>query len=115
MATMQSESWWTRLMDKFRGTTTPPKPRLDLPQIGDDGLLMEPPEYPLAEGEAASAEKPAGALSRWNKRDQTLAKLQEGYEKVTQVVEAVQNHLAEQGERTERICQALEKLAHSTT
>jgi hypothetical protein len=117
MTTMQTQTWWTRFLERLRGTTPKPTrfPSGELPEIGEDGLLMEAPEYPAPGEGDGQTEKPAGALSRWSKRDQTLAKLQEGYEKVTQVVEAVQNHLAEQGQRTERICVALEQLARSTS
>jgi hypothetical protein len=115
MSTLRTDSWWTRMMDRFRGST-PAKTRLDLPDVGEDGLLSEPAELlgPSSEGDGQS-ERPVGALARWSKRDQTLAKLQEGYERVTQVVEAVQKHLSEQGERTERIASALENLARTTS
>jgi chromosome segregation ATPase len=65
-------------------------------------------------GEVIS-ERPAstGALSRWSKRDQTLTQLQEGYQRFTQVIEDVQQHMVKQGERTDRICSSLEQLAKS--
>ncbi len=110
--TQTHASWWTRFVERLRGAP-PQRPRLDLPEVGEDGLLMDGVEYPGGPDGESPADKPVGALSRWTKRDQTLAKLQEGYERVTQVVEAVQKHLCEQGERTERICTALEHLARS--
>ncbi len=107
---MTQETWWTRLSGKLRrGAPTAADPHT-LPEVGEDGLLAEPAES--GDGDAG-AERPAGALSRWTRRDQTLAKLQEGYERVTQVVEEVQKHLATQGERTDRICSSLEQIARS--
>jgi hypothetical protein len=105
------ETWWTRLRDRLRGDAPSSEPPQHLPDVGDDGLLAEPVE--LAPPEGDTPEKPPGALTRWTRRDQTLVKLQEGYERVTQVVEEVQKHLATQGERTERICVSLEQLARS--
>jgi hypothetical protein len=107
----EQETWWTRFVRMLRGEPAPRRTS-ELPQVGEDGLLSEAADYPPAEGESP-AERPPGALARWSKRDQTLIKLQEGYEKVTQVVEEVQKHLATQGERTERICNSLEQLARS--
>lgn len=79
------------------------------PEVGEDGLLSSPADTPSDE---ETADRPP--LSRWSKRDQSLAQLQEGYERVTRVVDEIQKHLATQGERTERICTALEQLARST-
>ncbi len=110
MPTLKSNMWWTRLADRLR--SKPRRVSHDLPDIGEDGLLSDPVELMGPTDGETLADKPS-ALSRWTKRDQTLAKLQEGYERVTQVVEEVQKHLAMQGERTERICTSLEQLARS--
>ena len=71
--------------------------------VAEDGLLSEPSEFlgPSSEGDGQT-ERPVGALARWSKRDQTLAKLQEGYERVTQVVEAVQSQQFGRGGTTAR-------------
>lgn len=107
MTSLETGNWWTRLLERLAGRS--PK-GADLPRVGEDGLLSEPLDAVDAE---AAPERPAGALARWSKRDQTLMKLQEGYERVTQVVEEVQKHLAQQGERTERICVSLEQLSRA--
>ena len=111
----QEVSFWHRFVGLFRKDRPQAKSTADLPAAGDDGLLLEPAEYPEPlgpEGEAP-AERTANPLMRWGRRDQTLAKLQEGYERVNQVIEEIQKHLAQQGERTDRICTALETLARS--
>src|SRR5690349_19638198 len=111
MPTLKTNGWWSRLADRLRYKPIRPSQHR-LPQFGEDGLLTEPVELP-PEMEGETPEKPSGGLTRWSKRDQTLVKLQEGYERVTQLVEEVQKHLASQGERTERICVSLEQLARS--
>lgn len=113
MSTRRTDSWWTRFVDGLRGKPGAVRPA-DLPEVGEDGLLSEPVDFPTGEGDGAP-DRAATGLSRWSKRDQTLAKLQEGYERVTQVVEAVQQHLSEQGQRTERIATALENLSRNLT
>src|SRR3972149_3012014 len=64
-------------------------------------------------GEADLAPDKPGGLARWGRRDQTLVRLQEGYERLNQLIEDIQKHLAAQGERSERICGSLEQLARS--
>ena len=110
MTSPKTESWWARFCERLRGRPAARRPIDDLPEVGEDGLLAEGPEYLDGDG---TGERPAAALSRWSRRDQTLARLQEGYEKVTQVIDTMQKHLAEQGERTERIASSLEQLARA--
>jgi hypothetical protein len=106
----QTDSLWTRLTGSFRrhpqldGDQQPPTP------VGDDGLLTQPAELPDAAAEMA--DRP-GPLARWARRDQAIIQLQEGYEKVTRVIEDIQTHLVQQGERSERICGALEQIARA--
>ncbi|HPD30871.1 MAG TPA: hypothetical protein PLL20_12810 [Phycisphaerae bacterium] len=83
-----------------------------LPEVGEDGLLADPVETAGKEEETMPDRAPR-PLARWNKRDQTLAKLQEGYEQVTRVIQEIQNHLVAQSDRSERICNSLEQLARS--
>ena len=103
-------SLWTRLWQRlgFKDRSHQEQP---WPTVDDDGLLSNPANLPNETEE--HPERPTGPLSRWAKRDQSLAQLQEGYERVTKVIDEIQKHLATQGERTERICGALEQLAHS--
>lgn len=104
--------FWSRLAAAFRPCATSTS-ATDLPEVGDDGLLAEPAHYPDPGGEDIAAERSGNPLTRWSKRDQTIARLQEGYDKVNQVVEEIQKHLAQQGERTDRICTSLEQLARA--
>jgi hypothetical protein len=109
---MKTGSWWQRLRGAWRTADSSSDPGSDLPNVGDDGLLSDP--VPTAETEVEPApDKSPGALSRWSKRDQTLAKLQEGYEQVTRVIQEIQTHLVTQADRSERICNSLEQLARS--
>jgi CHASE3 domain sensor protein len=83
------------------------------PEVGEDGLLAEPAEpFPPGDPDGVG-NRPTGALARWARRDQTLAKLQEGYEQVGQVIGEIQKQLVDQGDRTERISTSLEQLARA--
>jgi hypothetical protein len=111
----QSPTFWSRFSGLFRKRSAESSAPNGLPAVGEDGLLIEPVEYPepgAGDGDTAS-EKTVNPLARWSRRDQALNRLQEGYERVSQVVEEIQKHLAQQGERTERICTSLEQLARS--
>lgn len=101
---LDNKGWWQRLKDRMGGgkADTP-----DLPTVGDDGLIVEP-----VSPEAEAAEKGTG-LSRWAKRESALAQLQEGYERVNQLMADMQKHMAAQSERSERICGAIEQLART--
>ncbi len=109
--TTKSPTFWTRLAGALRIRRRRDDQLHDLPEVGDDGLLAEPAEPP-GDAEPPTG-KPTGPLARWTKRDQTLARLQEGYEQVTEVIEQIRNHLVTHAERSERICTSLEQLARS--
>ncbi|MDM8009006.1 MAG: methyl-accepting chemotaxis protein [Phycisphaerae bacterium] len=111
---MKTGSWWRRLRISWRRPETTDTPNDGLPRVGEDGLLVDSVEKVDAEAESAPDRTP-GPLTRWSKRDQTLAKLQEGYEQVTRVIQEIQNHLVTQADRSDRICNSLEQLAHSAT
>jgi hypothetical protein len=115
--TAQPATFWNRLLTAVRIRPRQDKGPDGLPNVGDDGLLADPiVDLPGdADAEAVTPDKAPVALSRWNKRDQTLAKLQEGYEQVTRVVQEIQNHLVAQADRSERMCVSLEQLAQSVT
>jgi methyl-accepting chemotaxis protein len=110
-------TWWSRLAERFGKKTNGNSTMADLPPVGDDGLLLDGAELPDVAGEdvEATTERSGNPLVRWSKREQTLNRLQEGYERINGVIEEIQKHLAQQGERTDRICTALEQLARSTT
>jgi len=111
---MESENrnWLQRLTDTLTKSHRA-HDELKLPVVGEDGLLAEPAE-PRADAESeAAAEKPPGALTRWSKRDQALAQLQEGYERVNQLIADIQGHMANQSERSDRMCNSLEQLSRS--
>ncbi len=108
-------SIWGRFANLFKKNRNNGNSTSELPSIGNDGLLADPVEYPepgASEGEQES-ERTVNPLMRWGRREQALSRLQEGYERVNQVIEEIQKHLAQQGERTDRICNALETLARS--
>ncbi|NLE59669.1 MAG: hypothetical protein GX616_15020 [Planctomycetes bacterium] len=109
---MKTGSWWRRLRRAWRRPETTDASSEGLGRVGDDGLLAGPVEALDAETESVPDRTP-GPLTRWSKRDQTLAKLQEGYEQVTRVIQEIQNHLVTQADRSERICTSLEQLARS--
>ncbi len=109
---MKTGSWWRRLRGAWRRSDLTDEAGGQLPKVGDDGLLSDPVATAEADLEAAP-DRVGGPLSRWSKRDQTLAKLQEGYEQVTRVIQDIQTHLVTQADRSERICTSLEQLAHS--
>jgi len=113
MTTAKSSSFWKRLGSALGIRRRRQGEMRDLPEVGDDGLLAEPAELPPEADAESAADRPARPLTRWAKRDLTLAKLQEGYEQVTRVVEQIGKHLVTQDERSERICTSLEQLARS--
>jgi len=101
---------WQRLkltLSRARGNAT----QYDLPRVGQDGLLAEPAEAAAVE-DGESPDKPAG-LVRWPRRDQALTQLQEGYERVTRLMDEIQRHMVEQAERADRTCKAVEQLART--
>ena len=113
MTSTKHFSFWSRLGQAVRRKRNPDDSVDELPQVGDDGLLSQPVDLPEVGETDLPEEKGPGPIARWSKRDQTLTKLQEGYERVTRIIEETEKHLAEQGQRSERICNALDQLAQS--
>ncbi|MHC4440959.1 MAG: hypothetical protein ACYTF1_07055 [Planctomycetota bacterium] len=111
--TTKLNSLWALLSGKLKSPSGSVEVGEDLPKVGQDGLLTEPVLHPAGAESEMGSDKGSGPLSRRNKRDQAIVQLQEGYDRVTQLIEKVQDHLAAQGERTDRICSALEGLARS--
>jgi len=114
---LKAPRFWTRLAQVVRRKSRAGTEGPVLPAVGEDGLLVDPVEMPDALGleteMAPERTSAAGPLARWSRREQTLSKLQEGYDRLNQVIEQIQKHLEQQGERTDRICNSLEQLARS--
>ncbi|HSW44306.1 MAG TPA: hypothetical protein VLM89_01915 [Phycisphaerae bacterium] len=100
-------NWWHRLMERVKGTGHDDSN--GLPAVGDDGLLVEP-----VQSEKDTDDKAAG-LSRWSRREGAIAQLQEGYERVNQLMVDMKQHMADQSARSERICGAIEQLTRAMT
>ncbi len=107
----KTPNFWNRFISRLKGQAPHGQGRSDLPDIGDDGLLAEPAEF-FDENAAETGDRAAKPLSRW-RRDQAIARLQEGYERVSRLIEDIQSHMAQQGERSDRMCAAIEQLNRS--
>lgn len=55
-----------------------------------------------------------GLMSRWSKRDQTFQKLQEGFERLADVLDGVRSHLDEHAERSRAMNASLQQLVELT-
>jgi uncharacterized phage infection (PIP) family protein YhgE len=111
--TTQHPGFWSRLTDRLKPKTIKNKNLDDLPDVGQDGLLLEPAENADDGNGDSGGEKTGRQLTRWTRRDQAINQLQQGYEKVTQLIEEIQIHLASQSDRSERLCQSLDQIARS--
>jgi len=107
----ETKNWWRRLTDTLKKSHRDDEP--ELPAVGENGLLAGPAEPIVGSESEPAADKPPGALARWTKRDQALTQLQEGYERVNQLIADMQRHMVSQSERTERMCNSLEQLSRS--
>lgn len=103
-----TESLWTRLTNPFRRSSRSDGDNHSSVPVSEDDLLTQRADDPDPVTE--TPDRP-GPLARWARRDQAIVQLQEGYERVTRVIEDIQAHLVQQGERSERICSALEQIA----
>ena len=120
---IRPQNLWTRISERFRNRFAETLDHggngrsgsEDLPEIGPDGLLTVPAEYPDDAVEDPVEEKNGGPLSRWARKDQAIKQLQDGYERVTGLIEDVHNHLVTQGERGDRVCESLEQIARSVS
>ncbi len=122
---------WSRLTESLRikplkphrssppkAGSKPPKAEKDIltrsvqqPQEDKNSSTQDPANQDAGpEGGPGNGKSPSG-LSRWTKREPSLAKLQDGYERMLGLMEDIQNHMAVQGERGDRICNSLEQLA----
>ncbi|UCD27611.1 MAG: hypothetical protein JSV03_10900 [Planctomycetota bacterium] len=111
--TTKWNTFWNRLRGKINTKSGFAEQDSDLPEVGGDGLLAEPITHPSDAEVESQSDKPTGPLVRLSKREQAIAQLQQGYDRVTQLIEDIQKHLASQGERSDRICSSLDQLARS--
>jgi hypothetical protein len=101
----RAASIWTRLSSWLR-----------LGQGGDDTLLLGSHEDGDSDGKHGGSdrregERVGGSLSRWNRRDHTLQQIQEGHERVVELVSTIQRHMEVQEQRGEEIAHCLHRMA----
>ena len=113
MVNVKTARLWTRIAKSLHRKRPGDNPISELPPVGQDPLTDRPPPLTAPKDNDAVADKQPGPLARWTQREQTLTKLQEGYEKMSGVVEDIRRHLVVQGERADRICDSMENLAQS--
>ncbi len=75
----------------------------DSAELGDDGPLK--PANDLSSRGGVSM-----LLSRWQERSQSLERLEEGYQRLTELVDAIQSHLQNQDERSRTIANGLNSM-----
>ncbi len=101
---MQRATFWSRMGHWFRPSTKLTTEEGD-PMAGDG---------PIVSGELVMTE-PSGAASKFrlNRSAAVLERLEEDHARVVRLIEAVQTHLQQQGERGESVAQSLARLAES--
>ena len=109
--TTKNTGWWQRIRQAIAGGRDQDG-LYELPRAGRDGLLAEPSKPVMGISDESGSDRPA-ALIRWPKRDQSISHLQEGYERMLHLMDDIQKHIADQGERSARTCNAIEQLARS--
>jgi ABC-type transporter Mla subunit MlaD len=110
----RNRTFWQRVGGWFQSGASGGLAEPKLPAVGRDGLLVDGPDGTDEEDGAGAATSSAEkTLSRWARRDAVIQQLQEGHERVTELIDAIQCHLAEQGKRTDRIASSLDQLART--
>lgn len=104
---MSDTGLWTRIGSWLKTSRSRPgpgrpsgSPLVPTDQLSGDGF----------EGERDDR----GSLSRWSRRDQTLQKLQEGFERLSDVLDGVRAHLDEHAERSKAMTTSLQQLVELT-
>ena len=110
---MERVSVWTRmghwLRSAGRGSSGD-----DLPPVSSAGLLADD-DSGSTRGEAEANQNGGLApLSRRRQREQSIQRLQEGYEQVVGLIGSIHSHLEKQDQRTRQIADALTQLAATT-
>ncbi len=67
--------------------------------------LLKPQEDPEDKAAANTI------LSRWQERSQSISRLEDGYQRLSGLIESIQKHLEAQDSRTQRIADGMENLA----
>jgi chromosome segregation ATPase len=106
---MSSTSIWTRLGNWLRLSQSPDQaPSAEAPEASQvhttDSLTVA--------NEPTTATEPT-APNRWQRREQMIQKLQDGYEQVIDLLSSVRQHLETHAEHSRRIDQAVTRLAES--
>lgn|GEM_PF-3202330 len=107
--TSKPTSFWDRLVKAIKTDSSSSNPH-KVPEASNKNDVPAPSKDSAHQTNELPTEPSGGPLSRWNRREQTIAQLQQGYKHVTEVVEDIQKHLISQGERTDRIATSLEQL-----
>jgi len=88
----------------------------DRPALSEAPLhLDEEPSGGNGAGELARPDRLVGPFHRWSRRDQALHRLQEGYERLSEIIGAVQTHLAAQERRGQQVEESLRLLVQAVS
>jgi len=102
---MAKKSLWKRTYDWFRRPHKPMENAQVVP-LDAEGLLIEPEELPEDEQNSALATRP-------NKKDRQLAAMEEGFGRLVEVLELINDNVVRQGEQSTQMNSRLAELARS--
>lgn len=105
---MEKATFWTRVGHWFK----PTERSNGLDEIGGDGGLTDGRRASLA-GEVITGDAPSGSRFRLARTSSTVERLEEEYTRIVRLVESVQTHLEQQGERTDVMARSLSSVAQS--
>ncbi len=108
---------WSRMAGRIRRGRRPADGDQDdgiaMPlSVDADGRPVAPPEGADSD-DVAAADQITTALGRKARREHSLSKLQEGYDRVLELMDLMQKHMRVQEDRTEDMATALTKLSRS--
>lgn len=105
---MQTMNFFSRVGAWFKSGRAGKNDDVDLADVDDDGLLQPTP--------GSDDKSTVGTLlSRGQERTQSLQRLEDGYQRLSELVESIQQHLQNQDRRTRQIAEALATLADPIT
>lgn len=107
---MSEQSVWNRVGGWIK-TVGRKKDLDDLGPTGADGLLAR--DASSATDDATRPPAPLRPISRRQRQEEALIKLQEGYERVAGLIDSIHNHLDAQAGRTAQLADAIQRLAGS--